>query len=61
MFEIAIVASFGLLAFRNTKVHEDEFNGTTRKVSGKLGKLWDIAHQGMRENRFLRADCTGKL
>lgn len=27
-----------------------------RKLSDKLGKLWDIAHQGMRENRFLRAE-----
>lgn len=56
MFELAIVASFGLLAFHNTKVHDDEFVRASRKISGKLGKLWDIAHQGMRENRFLRAE-----
>lgn len=56
MFELAIVASFGLLAFHNTKTHDDEFVKASRKISGKLGKLWDIAHQGMRENRFLRAE-----
>jgi tetratricopeptide (TPR) repeat protein len=56
MFELAIVATFGLLAFRNTKVHDEEYVGASRKISGKLGKLWDIAHQGMRENRFLRAE-----
>lgn len=56
MFELAIVAAFGLLAFHNTKVHEDEFASASRKIGDRLGKLWDIAHQGMRENRFLRAE-----
>lgn len=56
MVELAIVAVFGLLAFRNTKVHEDEFASASRKIGDRLGKLWDIAHQGMRENRFLRAE-----
>lgn len=56
MVELAIVAVFGLLAFRNTKVHEDEFATASRKIGDRLGKLWDIAHQGMRENRFLRAE-----
>jgi tetratricopeptide (TPR) repeat protein len=56
MFELAIVAVFGLLAFHNTKVHDDEFAGSSRKIGDRLGKLWDIAHQGMRENRFLRAE-----
>jgi tetratricopeptide (TPR) repeat protein len=56
MFELAIVAVFGLMAFRNTKIHDDEFAGASRKIGDRLGKLWDIAHQGMRENRFLRAE-----
>jgi tetratricopeptide (TPR) repeat protein len=56
MFELAIVAVFGVLAFRNTKANEDELGGASRKIGDRLGKLWDIAHQGMRENRFLRAE-----
>jgi len=56
MFELAIVGLFGLLAFHNTKVHDDEFLGASRKIGDRLGKLWDIAHQGMRENRLLRAE-----
>jgi len=56
MFELAIVAGFGFLAFYNTKVHDDEFAAGSRKIGDRLGKLWDIAHQGMRENRFLRAE-----
>jgi tetratricopeptide (TPR) repeat protein len=56
MFEIAIVGVFGLLAFHNTKVHDDELLGASRKIGDRMGKLWDIAHQGMRENRLLRAE-----
>ena len=56
MFELAIVAGFGLLAYRNTRIHDDEFGTVSRKVGDRMGKLWDIAHQGMRENRFLRAE-----
>lgn len=37
-------------------MREDELSPLPRKLSDKLGKLWDIAHQGMRENRFLRAE-----
>lgn len=56
MIELMIVAVFGLLAFHNTRVHDDEFAAASRKIGDRLGKLWDIAHQGMRENRFLRAE-----
>lgn len=56
MIELAVVAGFGVLAYRNLKVHDDDFADVSRKVGDRLGKLWDIAHQGMRENRFLRAE-----
>jgi tetratricopeptide (TPR) repeat protein len=56
MFELVLVAAFGMLAYRNTKIHDDEFAAGSRKIGDRLGKLWDIAHQGMRENRFLRAE-----
>src|SRR3954465_13056531 len=56
MFELAIVGAFGLLAFHNTKVHDDEFLGASRKIGDRMGKLWDIAHLSMRENRLLRAE-----
>jgi len=56
MFEIALVAGFGFLAYHHARVRDDEFAGMSRKVGDRVGKLWDIAHQGMRENRFLRAE-----
>lgn len=56
MYELLIVAVFGGLAIHNAVVHDDEFANVSRRVGDRLGKLWDIAHQGMRENRFLRAE-----
>jgi tetratricopeptide (TPR) repeat protein len=56
MYELLVVAGFGAFAYRNAKVRDDEFAQVSRKVGDRLGKLWDIAHQGMRENRFLRAE-----
>src|SRR6201995_2261336 len=56
MLELAIVMVFAILAYRNAVVHDDEFADVSRRVGDRLGKLWDIAHQGMRENRFLRAE-----
>lgn len=47
---------FGLIALRSVVVRDEELGMLPRRISDKLGKLWDIAHQGMRENRFLRAE-----
>lgn len=56
MFELALVAGFGFLAYRSTKIRDEELSALPRRITDKVGKLWDIAHQGMRENRFLRAE-----
>lgn len=56
MYELALVVAFGLLTFRSAKVRDEELSAIPRKITDRLGKLWDIAHQGMRENRFLRAE-----
>ncbi len=56
MYELAIVAFFGILGIASTKLHTEEFTAASRKIGDRMGKLWDIAHQGMRENRFLRAE-----
>ena len=56
MLELVILAVFAYFAYRNVTVREDEFGYLSRRVGDRIGKLWDIAHQGMRENRFLRAE-----
>lgn len=56
MLELALVLGFGIIAIRSARYRDEELSALPRKISDKLGKLWDIAHQGMRENRFLRAE-----
>lgn len=56
MFELGVILGFGLLTLRATTIKEEELSDIPRKISDRLGRLWDIAHQGMRENRFLRAE-----
>jgi tetratricopeptide (TPR) repeat protein len=56
MFALAIVAGFGWLAYHYATIRDDELAGASRKVGDRMGKLWDIAHLSMRENRFLRAE-----
>ena len=56
MYELIILVVFAALAYHNAAVHDDEFADVSRKVGTRIGKLYDIAHQGMREKRFLRAE-----
>lgn len=56
MSGIVIIIIFVIFAFFASKYHDQETLPTPLKLSDRLGKLWDIAHQGMRENRFLRAE-----
>ena len=55
MLELVFVLAFGILAYRSANVTDEE-DDFSRRLSDRLSKLWDIAHQGMRENRFLRAE-----
>lgn len=56
MYELLLIAGFGVLAFRSAVIRDEDPEAIPRKISDKMGRLWDIAHQGMRENRFLRAE-----
>lgn len=56
MFELALVVGFSALAFRSARLRDEDLSAIPRRISDKMGRLWDIAHQGMRENRFLRAE-----
>lgn len=55
MYELALVVGFGILAYRAVDL-KHSVDDMPHKVGDKMGKLWDIAHKGMRENRFLRAE-----
>ncbi len=56
MLSLALVAGIGFLAFRSTRIRDTELSQVSQRISDRMTKLWAIAHQGMRENRFLRAE-----
>jgi tetratricopeptide (TPR) repeat protein len=57
MYELLVVGAFGILGLLHIRLQDsEELSDVSRKVGNRIGKLWDIAHQGMRENRFLRAE-----
>jgi len=58
MLELLLVVAFALLAFWSlyANLKNKDIQVLPRKLSDRLGQLWDIAHEGMRENRFLRAE-----
>lgn len=56
MISLALIALFGILAFASSKQRDTELSPIPLKLSDKLGSLWEIAHHGMRENRFVRAE-----
>ncbi len=54
MYELAILFGLGFFALRSLKHHEEEVE--VHRFGDKIGKLWEIVHQGMRENKLLRAE-----
>lgn len=54
MYELALIFGLGLLTFKSLNNEEPEVE--IHRFGDKVGKLWDIVHQGMRENRLLRAE-----
>ncbi len=56
MFGLVLVMGFGILAYRSATIRDGDLSPLPRKLSDKLGQLWGIAHQGMRDNRLVRAE-----
>lgn len=56
MFALVLVFGFGVLAYRSATFRDEDLSPLPRKISDKMGQLWNIAHQGMRDNRLVRAE-----
>lgn len=56
MTSLVLLAIFGVVAILTGKQRDIELSPIPRKLSERLTKLWEIAHQGMKENRLLRAE-----
>lgn len=54
MYELALLFGLGFATFKSFKEEAPEVE--VHNFGDKVGKLWDIVHQGMRENRLLRAE-----
>ena len=56
MYGLFAVAFFAALAVKASFVKKEDPEDVPHKIGDRLGKLWEIAHQGLRENKFLRAE-----
>lgn len=56
MLEIVVLLIIAAFVIRSTYKLDDEPSEISDKVGLRLGRLWEIAHQGMRENKLLRAE-----
>lgn len=56
MYELLAIAGISAMTFHSFVRHNERHPDVPHKISDRMGKLWDIVHQGMRENRLLRAE-----
>ncbi len=56
MIGLLFVLGLAILAISSSRARDTELSPIPLKISDQLSKLWEIAHQGMRENRLLRAE-----
>jgi superkiller protein 3 len=56
MIEIAILAVMAAFLYRSTYHSTDVASEVSDKIGSRLGRLWEIAHQGMKDNKLLRAE-----
>src|SRR3954471_22171078 len=56
MYALVLLLSFAILIYRHSHFIEPEMSLVPHRLGDRLTRLWEIAHHGMRENRFLRAE-----
>jgi tetratricopeptide (TPR) repeat protein len=56
MVALTLLLFFGIIAIAYGSQKDNDLLPIPRKVSDRMSKLWEIAHQGMKENRLVRAE-----
>jgi len=56
MVSIALLVVFAMLAYASSKRRDIELSPLPMKISNKLSGLWEVAHEGMKDNRLIRAE-----
>lgn len=56
MYELVLLLVFAYVVLRAYHIDQSEAEDIPHKISTRVGRLWDVVHQGMRENRLVRAE-----
>lgn len=56
MYELILLIAFAYVVLRAYRFDESEQEDIPHRISTRVGRLWDVVHQGMRENRLVRAE-----
>jgi tetratricopeptide (TPR) repeat protein len=56
MYALVLLCILMAILYRHSLKSEKELAIVPKRVGDRLGRLWEIAYHGMRENRFLRAE-----
>ena len=56
MTSLVLLSIFAFLAHISSKKRDTELSPIPLKISEKLSGLWEVAHEGMKDNRLIRAE-----
>ncbi len=56
MYELILISGFSWFIFRSFSQSKHDADATPQKISSRIGRLWAVAHQGMKNKRYLRAE-----
>ena len=56
MYGLVLLIGLAILAYRAVRPETEGEGDLPHKIGDKLGRLWELAHQWLRENKFLRAE-----
>jgi len=56
MIELVVILIIAAVAMRSTYRTDKGVSDMPERIGARLGRLWEIAYQGMRENKLLRAE-----
>lgn len=56
MYALVLLLVFSFIVFKHARDDQQDIAVIPKRIGDRLTRLWEIAHYGMRENRFLRAE-----
>lgn len=56
MYGLLLITALTILAYRSFQAETEGPDDAAHKIGNKITQLWAIAHHGLRENKFIRAE-----